>query len=125
MAYQFINIGEEFLHFGAEIIIISQRLSKSSAHKSLINQLLRSGTAAGANYEEACGTEDKADFIHKLHISYKELREADYWLRLIRQSGILNTDVTDNALAKSELLLNIIGKSLITAKKGREMKDEE
>jgi four helix bundle protein len=117
MTYQLLDIREEFLHFGAEIIIISQRLSKSSAHKSLINQLLRSGTAAGANYEEACGAESKVDFIHKLHISYKELREADYWLRLIRQSGILNTGTTDNALAKSELLLNIVGKSLITAKR--------
>jgi four helix bundle protein len=124
MTYQFLDINEEFLHFGAEIIIISQRLSKSSAHNSLINQLLRSGTAAGANYEEACVAESKADFIHKLNLSYKELRKSNYWLRLIRQSGILNASTTDHALAKSELLLNIIGNSLITTKKEEAKKNE-
>jgi len=124
MTYQFINISDEFLHFGAEIIIISQRSSKFSAYKSLINQLLRSGTVAGANYEEACEADSKEDFIHQLHLSYKELREANYWLRLIRQSGILNTETTDNALAKSELLLNIIGKTLKQLNKEGEMKDK-
>ena len=50
------------------------RLNKTAVGRHIGGQLTRSGTSAGANYEEACGAESRADFIHKLQIVLKELR---------------------------------------------------
>jgi len=73
------------LDFAVEIIKLAVRLNKTSVGRHIGGQLTRSGTSPGANYEEACGAESRADFIHKLQIVLKELRESSYWLRLIRQ----------------------------------------
>ena len=82
-------------------------------------QLTRSGTSAGANYEEACGAESRADFIHKLQIVLKELRESFYWLGLIKKVRILpGTDPKLRALLQeAKERTNIIAKSIITARK--------
>jgi four helix bundle protein len=117
-----VNISEEFLLLGAEIVRITTGLTQSSVHPSIISQLIRSGTSAGANYEEACGAQSKADFIHKLHICFKELKETNYWLRLIEKSKILPADSISQALSKSQMLLNIIGKSLVTSKRNKDEK---
>ena len=53
-------------------------------------QLLRSGTAIGALIREAEFAESKKDFIHKLHISLKEVNETDYWLTLLHESDYIN-----------------------------------
>ena len=111
-----INISEEFLQFGADIMVFTDLLASSRVNNAIINQVLRSGTSAGANYEEACGAESKADFIHKIHISYKELRETNYWLRLIRKSGKIELEKIEPIIVRSELLLNILGRSLVTIK---------
>ena len=50
-------------------------------------QLIRSGTSAAPNYEEGCAAESRADFVHKLSICLKELRESQFWIRLIIKSG--------------------------------------
>jgi four helix bundle protein len=50
--------------------------------------LVRSSTSGGANYQEARAAESRADFIHKLGIAAKELRESTYWLRLIQKSSM-------------------------------------
>jgi len=71
------------LDFAAEIIKLALRLNKTGVGRHIGGQLTRSGTSAGANYEKACGAESRADFIHKLHLVLKELRESSYWLRLI------------------------------------------
>jgi four helix bundle protein len=52
-------------------------------------QLTGSGTSAGANYEEACGAERRADFIHRLQVVLKELRESFYWLCLIKKTTLI------------------------------------
>ncbi len=55
-------------------------------------QLLRSGTSIGANIEEASAAHSKKDFTNKMAISSKEARETKYWLRLIKESQIVNCD---------------------------------
>ena len=74
---------------------------------------------SGANYAEACGVGNRADFIHKLQIVLKELRESFYWLRLIKKTSLIAaTDTKLSALLQeAEELANIIAKSIITAKK--------
>jgi len=60
------NISERLLDFAAKIIKLVVALGKTNVGRHIGSQLLRSATSAGANYEEACGAESRADFIHKL-----------------------------------------------------------
>lgn len=72
-----------------------------------------------ANYEEACSAESRNDFIHKMQIVLKELRESQYWIRLIGKSGIHCSVDLDALLREAGELINIIAKSVITAKNNR------
>lgn len=77
---------------------------------------VRAATGGGANYEEARGAESRADFIHKVGIANKELREALYWLRLTEEAAV----VTDSDLAalirEANELVAILTASIRTAK---------
>lgn len=77
------------LDYGFKIIQICGRLPRTVAGRHIAQQLVCSGTSAGANYEEACGAQSKADFVHKLQIVLKETRESMFWLRLADRSRML------------------------------------
>jgi four helix bundle protein len=111
------QLAERLLDYGVAILKLSMKLDASLSGKHVAGQLFRSGTSAGANYEEACGAESKADFIHKLQIVLKELRESHYWLRLILKSALLRDPAVAVLIEETKQLINIIAKSLITAKK--------
>ena len=113
------NLSERLLEFAANIIKLVVRLNKTGHGRHIGGQLTRSATSAGANYEEACSGESRADFIHKLQLVLKELRESFYWLRLIKKAGLIpNTDSKLSALLQeAKELTNIIAKSIVTAKK--------
>ncbi len=64
----------------------------------LSKQVLRSGTSIGANIEEAINAQSKVDFIHKLSIAQKEAGETSYWLRLFKESEILQTTLADSVI---------------------------
>ncbi len=113
------NLSERLLDFAANIIKLVVRLNKTAVGRHIAGQLTRSGTSAGANYEEACGAESRADFIHKLQIVLKEMREPFYWLQLIKKAPLLlDTDPNLSILLQpTKELTNIIEKSIVTAKK--------
>ncbi len=71
-------------------------------------QLLRSGTSVGANIEEAIGGSSKRDFIHKLEIAYKESRETRYWLRLLKESNLLEKKLAESFISDCEELIKIL-----------------
>ena len=71
------------------MIKLFRYLSNEKKEFVLSKQVLRSGTSIGANIEEAYQGESKADFIHKLSIANKEAFETHYWLRLLRDSDLL------------------------------------
>ncbi len=113
-----VNLGDRLLRFAAEILKITTALEKTYTSRHIAGQLVRSATSAGANWEETCGAESKADFIHKLQIVLKELRESLYWLKLIEVANLLsnsNLKLTQ-VLQEARELTNIIGKSIVTAK---------
>ncbi len=68
------ELGERFIDFAANIIRFDIGLEKTAIGRHIGLQLARSATSAGANYEEACSAESRADFIHKMQIVLKELR---------------------------------------------------
>jgi four helix bundle protein len=81
-------------------------------------QLIRAATGAGANYEEARAAESRADFIHKVGIAAKEMREAHYWLSLIGHSGWFRDDVS-KVIREAAELVAILGASARTARKSQ------
>jgi four helix bundle protein len=80
--------------FALRIVSMYQHLSAEKKEFVLSKQVLRSGTSVGANIEEAIGGISKADFKAKMSIAYKEARETDYWLRLLRDSGYIDAHLT-------------------------------
>jgi four helix bundle protein len=104
------------LDYAVRIIKLVESLPKTLVGRRIADQLLRSGTAAGANYEEAQGAESKDDFVHKLQIALKELRESNYWLRLPARSGKVPLQRISGLLDESNQLRAMLSKAVATAK---------
>ena len=82
----------------------------------MLIQLLKCGTSIGANVEEAEGGQSNADFIHKMGIAYKEAREAHYWLRLLRDSELLEVKLANSFIDDVDELKKILASILKTSK---------
>lgn len=81
------DLDERLIDFASEIIDIAEALPKTYAGNHLSGQLIRSGTSPALNYGEAQSAESEPDFIHKMKISAKELRETYNCLRLIKKKN--------------------------------------
>ena len=110
------SLSDQLLNFAASIVKLTPLLSKTVAGRHIAGQILRSSTSCGANYEEACGAESRADFIHKMQIVLKELRETQYWLKLSAKSFPNLTEHLQANLKEADELIRIFSKSVITAK---------
>jgi len=110
------DLDERLLEYGARIIKVVESLPKTLLGARIGDQLLRSGTSVGANYEEAQGAESRNDFIHKLQIALKELRESHYWLRLLAKAETLPPDQLADIIDESTQLRAILSKAVATAK---------
>ena len=110
------DIDERLLEYGARVIKLVESLPKTLVGRRIGDQLLRSGTSAGANYEEAQGAESRDDFVHKLQIALKELRESNYWLRLIVKAGTLPPERMASLIDESGQLRAMLSKAVATAK---------
>jgi four helix bundle protein len=110
------DLGERLLEYGALIIGVVQALPRTLVGRRIGDELLRSGTGVGAHYEEAQGAESRGDFAHKLQVALKELRESNYWLRLLDKAGILPAERLAPALDESNQLRAILSKAVATAK---------
>lgn len=78
------NLQIRIFDFVAEVILFLRTLPDSQEYKVIKYQLIKAASSTGANYEEAQAVSSKPDFIYKTEISLKEMRESNYWLRLIR-----------------------------------------
>ena len=110
------DLDERLLVYGATIIKLVESLPSTIAGRRIGDQLLRSGTSVGANFEEAQGAESKNDFAHKLQIALKELRESNYWLRLLAKTGMLPQQTLVVVIGESAQLKAILSKSIATVK---------
>src|SRR5262249_33960146 len=89
--------------FALEVVQLCRRL-RANKEYVLSKQVLRSGTSIGANVEEALAGQSRADFLSKMAIASKEARETLYWLRLLRDSHIVNVSVTAELEHAEELV---------------------
>jgi len=94
--------------FAIRIVNLHLHLSKKLREFELSSQILKSGTSIGANVEEALGAVSKKDFINKLGTSYKEARETKYWIRLLRDSNLIEKELAQSMLNDCEALLKIL-----------------
>ena len=110
------DLDERLLVYGATIIKLVESLPSAIAGRRIGDQLLQSGTSVGANFEEAQGAESKNDFAHKLQIALKELRESNYWLRLLAKTEMLPQATLVVVIDESAQLTAILSKSIATVK---------
>lgn len=109
-------VADRLLDYAARIIKVVGALPRTPAARRIGDELLRSGTSVGAHYEEAQGGESHADFVHKLQIAVKELREFNYWLRLLHKSGTIPASRLTAILDESNQLRAMLSKAVATAK---------
>jgi four helix bundle protein len=97
---------------------VADALPDTRMGRHVAGQLIRCGTSSGPNYEEGRAAESRRDFIHKLRVCLKELRETRYWLRFIARADLLSEPRLADLIQESEELIRIIAKSIATAESG-------
>jgi four helix bundle protein len=116
------DLEKRLIDFSVKIINLVEKLPNTRAGNHIANQLIRSGTAPSPNYGEAQSAESRKDFIHKIKIALKELRETKIWLKIIKHLNLLkNFNELDDCLIECDQLIAIFVTSIKTAQKN--MKD--
>ena len=110
------NIAARLRRLGADVVRLCRALPDDPAARHIARQLVRAATGGGANYEEARGAESRADFIHKLGIANKEVREALYWLQLTQEAALVVEGDLDALVREADELVAILTSSIKTAK---------
>jgi four helix bundle protein len=100
-------IREKSYRFALDIIKLCKMLNDEKEFV-LSRQLVRSGTSIGANIEEAQGAVSKKEFLQKISISFKEAKETNYWLRLLRDSGLVAKDKSQSLISDSNEIIKIL-----------------
>jgi four helix bundle protein len=111
------DLNERLINFAVVIIDISECLPKTFAGNHIAGQLVRSGTSPALNYGEAQSAESRNDFIHKMKISAKELRETMNCLKIIEKKNWVAPDKLSVPINENNQLISIFVKSIETAKK--------
>ncbi len=84
-------------------------MDNSPESKTIRYQLAKSSFSSGANYEEAQAGSSRADFTNKVRISLREMRESNYWLRLIKASELkCNINQNEKLITESKDIKNIV-----------------
>jgi four helix bundle protein len=114
------DLDERLLEFAVSIIRVTESINRSRAGTHVADQLLRSGTSPYGNHGEAEGAESRSDFIHKLKVCYKELREARRWLRLVERTPLtIDLEFLLTVIVEADELVRIFAKSIQTAERNR------
>ena len=110
------ELSERLVDFAARAGKVVDALPETRLGRHVAGQLVGSSTSPMANYEEACAGESRADFVHKMQIVLKELRETRSWLRYIVRAELLAEERMASLLGECGQPCNIIGQSVATAK---------
>ena len=109
-------VRDKSFDFAVRVVNLYKHLVEEKKEYTLSKQILRSGTSVGANIEEALGGYSKKDFRAKMGISYKEIRETKYWLRLLKETNYISEDSFHNLYSEAEELAKILFKIIQNAK---------
>jgi len=111
------DLEDRLIDFAVAISKITEQLPESRIGNYLAGQLVRSGCSPALNYGEAQAAESRADFIHKMKIILKELRESLVSLKLIEKRDLYDIPTIERAKDECNQLVSIFFKSIETAKK--------
>ncbi len=120
------NVIKRTYKFALRTLCIAQKLPNNPVTNKIIGQLVGSGTSMGSNREEASAGFSKNDFTFKMSIASEESREVNYWLRLLRDSGLIKDksfyDEVVDAIDESDQLKRILTKIVKTSQKNEKSK---
>ncbi|MCR9131350.1 MAG: four helix bundle protein [bacterium] len=111
------DLHERLIDFSVLILEIVEKMPRTYTGVHLSKQLVRSGTAPALHHAEAQSAESAKDFIHKMKIALKELRETYVNLKIIKQKPVLELEIISKALYECNELISIFVKSIQTARK--------
>lgn len=112
------DLEDRLVDFSCRIIEVVEALPSTRAGNYIAAQLIRCGLAPALLYGEAQGAESRADFIHKMRICLKELKETRVCLKVITKSNMIKpVKRLDSIKSENDQLISIVGKSIETAKK--------
>ena len=119
------DLEERTARFGENIIKFCKQIEQNAISRSLISQLVRSGTSVGANYIEANAASSRKDFQNKIFICKKESQETKHWLRMIAEYLPEKKDDIRNLWKESQELTMIFQKitGSLRGKKGLEIEE--
>jgi four helix bundle protein len=109
------DIEEGLRKLAALVLSLCDMLPRTPKGSHIAGQLMRCGTACGANYAEARASESRDDFIHKLAIVLKELNETRYWLDVILNARMVDPELIEPVKEKCIVLSKILAVSRRTA----------
>ena len=121
MGYKF-DLSERLIDFASVVIDISEMLPETFAGRHLSQQLLRSGTSPALQYGEAQAAESRPDFVHKMKVCLKELRETSNCMRLIQKRAWVQNNLISAAVSECKELNSIFAASIKTAINGKSVK---
>lgn len=111
------DLEERTAKIAERIIRLVKSIKITPVNKRIISQLVGSGGSIGANYCEANEAESKRDFIHKISICKKEIKETQHWLRLLAKSNPREKDIIKEIKQEGQELLLIFSKVLRTCRR--------
>jgi four helix bundle protein len=112
------DLEDRLIEFAALIIEITESLANTRAGNHLAGQVVRSGTSPALHYGEAQSAESRNDFIHKIKVLLKELRETNAALKLIKRVNLSSKpELNEKAQNECVQLISIFVKSVETAKR--------
>jgi four helix bundle protein len=110
------DLEERLIDFAVRIIRTAESLPKSRVGNHIAGQLIRSGTSPAPNYGEAQSAESRSDFLHKMKLSLKELRETRIWLLMIIRADLMKpASRIEPLLNENDQLISIFVASIRTA----------
>ncbi|MFA5689036.1 MAG: four helix bundle protein [Kiritimatiellales bacterium] len=110
------DLEDRLIDFATRCINVSESLSGSRAGIHLSDQLVRSGTSPALNYGEAQAAESHKDFVHKMKVCLKELRESLVCLKIIVKAGLSSEERLAPLIKETDELVAIFVSSIKTAK---------
>jgi four helix bundle protein len=116
------DLEDRLIEFAVLICKIAERLPPTRVGNHTAGQLIRCGTSPPPNYGEAQSAESRKDFIHKMKVCLKELRETRVWLKFIKRMKLDDSDDLEFALKENNELISIFVKSISTAQKNTRRK---
>jgi four helix bundle protein len=87
------GLGKRIFDFAVRVIRYCRKLPKGIEYEIIRTQLIKAATSSGANYEESQGAISKPDFFNKINIALNEIRETNYWLRVLKEISKIDDEL--------------------------------